>query len=120
MVIMRKWPGGRSCRSIAETVKAERLSRLNAQMVGQTRVFAEAQVGRVLPVLIEKRGRMPGQIGGRSPYLQAVHMPGPERLIGQIVPVEIVAVGINSLAGRIVTMAEAKSASLDESHAAVA
>jgi tRNA-2-methylthio-N6-dimethylallyladenosine synthase len=70
------------------------------------RDFAAAVVGRVLPVLIEKPGRKPGQLGGRSPYLQAVHMEprAPERLIGTIQPVEIVGVGFNSLSGRIVTV----------------
>jgi tRNA-2-methylthio-N6-dimethylallyladenosine synthase len=71
-------------------------------------------------VLIEKPGRNPGQVGGRSPYLQAVHMDGPTRLIGQIVPVEIVAVGNNSLAGKIVTVVEPKSASVVESEAIAA
>ena len=35
-------------------------------------------------MLIEKKGRMPGQLGGRSPYLQAVHLEGPESLIGTV------------------------------------
>jgi tRNA-2-methylthio-N6-dimethylallyladenosine synthase len=100
---------------VAEAVKVERLARLNAQIMGQTRDFAQSCVGRILPVLIEKPGRNPGQVGGRSPYLQAVHMEGPTRLIGQIIPVEIVAVGNNSLAGKIVTDAELKSASLSQS-----
>ena len=51
------------------------------------RDFGKSVVGRTLDVLIEKPGRMPGQIGGRSPYLQAVHMDGPERLIGTVQPV---------------------------------
>jgi tRNA-2-methylthio-N6-dimethylallyladenosine synthase len=51
-------------------------------------------------VLIEKSGRHSGQIAGRSPYLQAVHLDGPEELICQIVPVEIIAAAPNSLLGR--------------------
>jgi tRNA-2-methylthio-N6-dimethylallyladenosine synthase len=102
---------------VPEAVKIERLARLNAQIVAQTRAFAEGCVGRVLPVLIEKKGRQPGQLGGRSPYLQAVHMEGPERLIGTIQPVEIIAVGINSLSGRIVTVPEPNSVSVVESQA---
>ena len=109
---------------VSEPVKAERLARLNEQIMSQTRAFAAAQVGRVLPVLIEKPGHRPNQLGGRSPYLQAVHMDAPaespERLIGTIQPVEIVGVGFNSLSGRIVTVPELKSANLVESQAAMA
>jgi tRNA-2-methylthio-N6-dimethylallyladenosine synthase len=108
-------PGATMDNQVAEEVKVERLARLNAQIMGQTRDFAASCVGRILPVLIEKPGRNPGQVGGRSPYLQAVHMEGPTRLIGQIIPVEIVAVGNNSLAGKIVTDVEPKSASLHSS-----
>jgi tRNA-2-methylthio-N6-dimethylallyladenosine synthase len=74
---------------VAEEVKEERLARLNALIDEQQRAFNAAQVGKVLPVLFEKPGRHPGQLSGRSPYLQAVHVDGPERLIGQIVPVRI-------------------------------
>ena len=105
---------------VPEPVKVERLARLNEQIAGQTRAFARSCVGRVLPVLLDRRGRNPGQLGGRSPYLQAVHLEAPESLIGTIQPVEIVAAGNNSLSGKIVTVGEPKSASLIESHAAVA
>jgi tRNA-2-methylthio-N6-dimethylallyladenosine synthase len=80
-------------------VKAERLARLQALIEEQQQAFNLAQVGRVLPVLMEKSGRREGQIAGRSPYLQAVHCPGEERLIGQIVPTRIVSAARNSLAG---------------------
>jgi tRNA-2-methylthio-N6-dimethylallyladenosine synthase len=102
---------------VPETVKVERLARLNAQIAAQTRAFAASCVGQILPVLIEKKGRNPGQLGGRSPYLQAVHMDGNERLIGSIQPVEVIAVGNNSLSGRIVTVPELNSGSLVESQA---
>ena len=71
-------------------------------------------------VRAHKPGRNPGQVGGRSPYLQAVHMDGPTRLIGQILPVEIVAAGNNSLTGKIVTVAEPNPASVIESQAIAA
>jgi tRNA-2-methylthio-N6-dimethylallyladenosine synthase len=63
---------------------------------------------------------MPGQIGGRSPYLQAVHMEGPERLIGTVQPVLITRAGNNSIEGKIVTHPEPKAASLIESEAIAA
>jgi tRNA-2-methylthio-N6-dimethylallyladenosine synthase len=100
---------------VADAVKVERLARLNARIDAQTRAFAERQLGRVLPVLVERPGRNPGQLAGRSPYLQAVHMDGLRSLIGSIQAVEIVAVGNNSLSGRIVSSRELNSASLVES-----
>ena len=110
-------PGAAMEEQVPEAVKVERLARLNEQIASQTRAFARACEGRVLPVLIEKPGRNPGQVGGRSPYLQAVHMEGPERLIGSIQPVEILKAGNNSLLGRIVTVSEPKSATYIESQA---
>ena len=60
---------------------------------------------------------MPGQIGGRSPYLQAVHMAGSEDLIGTVQQVLIVAAGNNSIEGKIVTHVERNPASFLESQA---
>ena len=84
---------------VAEAVKDERLARLNALLDEQARAFNAAQVGKTLPVLFEKKGRYPGQLIGRSPYLQAVHATAPDRLIGQIVPVRIEDAARMSLAG---------------------
>ncbi|ACG79863.1 2-methylthioadenine synthetase [Phenylobacterium zucineum HLK1] len=84
---------------VAEEVKEERLQRLQALLEQQQLAFNAAQAGRVLPVLFEKTGRHPGQLIGRSPYLQAVHAHAPDRLIGQIVPVKVESGGRNSLAG---------------------
>lgn len=86
---------------VAEEVKDERLARLNALLDAQRLAFNAAQVGRTLPVLFEKLGRHPGQIIGRSPYLQSVHVTAPDRLIGQIVPVRIDSSASNSLAGAL-------------------
>ena len=86
---------------VADAVKAERLSRLQALLDDQQRAFNAAQAGRTLPVLFEKKGRHAGQLIGRSPYLQAVHATAPDRLLGQIVPVRIEDASRNSLAGAI-------------------
>jgi tRNA-2-methylthio-N6-dimethylallyladenosine synthase len=86
---------------VADEVKAERLARLQALLNDQQQAFNAAQVGKTLPVLFEKSGRDRGQIAGRSPYLQAVHCAGPERLIGQIVPTRIVAATRGSLTGAL-------------------
>jgi tRNA-2-methylthio-N6-dimethylallyladenosine synthase len=87
---------------VDEAVKDERLARLNALLDEQARAFNAAQVGKVLPVLFERPGRHPGQLIGRSPYLQAVHAIAPDRLIGQIVPVKIESAARMSLGGALV------------------
>jgi tRNA-2-methylthio-N6-dimethylallyladenosine synthase len=88
---------------VDEAVKAERLDRLNALLDEQQKAFNTLQVGKVIPVLFEKKGRNPGQIVGRSPYLQAVHAVGPDSLLGQIVPVRIESSAKMSLGGVLET-----------------
>ncbi len=82
-------------------VKAERLARLQELLTRQQAAFQAGLVGRTLPVLVEKPGRMPGQMAGRSPYLNAVHLEAPAETVGSIVPVRILASGRNSLAGAL-------------------
>jgi tRNA-2-methylthio-N6-dimethylallyladenosine synthase len=84
---------------VPEEEKADRLARLQALLNAQQADFNDAQVGRTLPVLFERPGRHPGDVTGRSPYLQAVHIKAPERMIGQIVPVRIKSAARMSLAG---------------------
>jgi tRNA-2-methylthio-N6-dimethylallyladenosine synthase len=113
-------PGAKMSDQVPEDIKSERLARLNDLVTTQMRDFGKSVIGRTMPVLVDKKGRMPGQLGGRSPYLQAVHMVGPEHLIGTVQPVTIVAAGNNSIEGKIVTPAEPKTASFVESQAAPA
>jgi tRNA-2-methylthio-N6-dimethylallyladenosine synthase len=87
--------------SILPDIRAERLQRLQALLTRQQAAFQAAQVGRTLPVLIEKPGRAAGQVAGRSPYLNAVHLGADAGLIGSVVPVRIVAAAPNSLAGAL-------------------
>ena len=84
---------------VPEAVKKERLSVLQALLEESRRDFDQGTVGRTLPILFERTGRKPGQIAGRSPYLQAVYVEGPEALIGHIAKVDISAAGPNSLTG---------------------
>ncbi|WP_411289059.1 tRNA (N6-isopentenyl adenosine(37)-C2)-methylthiotransferase MiaB [Phenylobacterium sp.] len=91
---------------VDEAVKDERLARLNDLINAQARAFNTRQTGRTLPVLFERRGRHEGQLIGRSPYLQAVHVTAPDRLIGQIVPVHIDGAARMSLAGSLVPTRE--------------
>jgi tRNA-2-methylthio-N6-dimethylallyladenosine synthase len=86
---------------VPEEVKRERLHALQRLIECGRHEFDKATVGRRLDVLFEARGRKPGQVAGRSPYLQAVHVEGPEGLIGRIAAVDIVAASPNSLTGVI-------------------
>jgi tRNA-2-methylthio-N6-dimethylallyladenosine synthase len=86
---------------VPDPVKSERLATLQELLATQQRRFNDAMRGRVLPVLFEKRGRHPGQLVGRSPYLQAVHADAPDSMIGMVAPARVVAIGANSLAGEL-------------------
>ncbi len=99
-------PGAERADQIDEEVKRERLARLEARVEAQRRVFNASTVGRTVEVLFEKLGRHEGQIAGKSPYMQAVHVDGEAREIGRLRPVRIVAAGPNSLSGEIVEARE--------------
>ncbi len=83
---------------IAEAVKAERLAELQALLNRQQRRFNQGSVGKTLPVLFDRPGRRPGQLVGRSPWMQAVHAALPASLSGRILEVKITEAGENSLA----------------------
>jgi tRNA-2-methylthio-N6-dimethylallyladenosine synthase len=86
---------------VPEAVKEARLARLQDLLNEHQTDFNLAQAGRELPVLFEGIGRRPGQVVGRSPYLQPVHIEGPPSLIGTIAPVRITAATRGSLTGRL-------------------
>ena len=75
----------------------------------QRAAFNTAQLGATLPVLLEKLGRREGQLIGRSPYLQSVHLDAPESSIGAIADVEITGTTPNALAGRLAAPQTLKS-----------
>ncbi|TVR84108.1 MAG: tRNA (N6-isopentenyl adenosine(37)-C2)-methylthiotransferase MiaB [Rhodospirillales bacterium] len=82
-----------------EPVKRERLAELQALLDAQQRAFNQACVGRDLPVLFERPGRHPGQLAGRTPYMQAVHAHASPDVLNTIQAVHIDAATPNSLAG---------------------
>ena len=86
---------------VLEEVKSERLTRLQDLLFEQQSRFNSQCLGKTLPVLFDKPGRNPGQLVGRSPYLQLVHADADQALLGQIRPVEISGVNSNSLSGII-------------------
>ena len=88
-------------------VADERLQRLQALHKQQQREFNASKVGEVLPVLVTETGRNPGQMKGRSPYMQGVFFEGDASLAGQIVDLKIVGATLNSLEGELVRVPEA-------------
>ena len=98
-------PAAGAERQIDEATKVERLARLFALLEEQRLAFNRALVGRRFDVVFEKPGRRPGQIIGRSPYMQSVYAEGDLSLIGAMAEVEVVGVGPNSLIGRLVERA---------------
>ncbi|MBA3677714.1 MAG: tRNA (N6-isopentenyl adenosine(37)-C2)-methylthiotransferase MiaB [Sphingosinicella sp.] len=76
----------------------ERLQRLQALINQQQLEFNQAIVGRRTSVLLERQGKKPGQLIGKTPWLQSVHLET-TAVVGDMVEVEILSAGPNSLAG---------------------
>ena len=81
-------------------VMDDRLQRLQAVIGRNAIAFNQASVGRECAVLVERRGRQPGQWLGKSPWLQSVHFEG-EASVGDMVRVRLVQAGPNSLHGEV-------------------
>ncbi|MCK5745083.1 MAG: radical SAM protein, partial [Oricola sp.] len=100
-------PGAAMPKQVAEDEKDGRLARLQSLLEAQRQAFNRAQIGAVLPVLFEKTGRYDGQLVGRSPYLQSVHVEAPQSCLGKIAKVRIEGVTPNALAGALIEREEA-------------
>ncbi|QGG88989.1 tRNA (N6-isopentenyl adenosine(37)-C2)-methylthiotransferase MiaB [Agrobacterium sp. MA01] len=90
-------PGADLPDHVAEDVKTERLARLQALLLDQQQAFMQSMIGKTIDLLLEKPGRMPGQLIGRSPWLQSVNVDAKSSQIGDIIQVRITAAGPNSL-----------------------
>jgi len=96
-------PAAQLSGQVAEEVMQDRLARLQQRLEEQRRAFNASMVGAVTDVLFEKPGRHPGQIIGKSPYLQAVVVDAPEAFIGQVHRVRVVSTSTNSMGGELVS-----------------
>ncbi|TIT81334.1 MAG: radical SAM protein, partial [Mesorhizobium sp.] len=90
-------PGAEMAGHLPESVKDERLQRLQALLLEQQQGFGASLVGRTIDTLIEKPGRQAGQKVGRSPWLQPVIVDEKAGEIGDIIEVRITRTGYNSL-----------------------
>ncbi|HVQ09891.1 MAG TPA: tRNA (N6-isopentenyl adenosine(37)-C2)-methylthiotransferase MiaB [Allosphingosinicella sp.] len=83
---------------IPAQIMDERLQRLQALLGRQQLAFNQASVGRRTAILLERPGRKPGQLVGKTPWLQSVHLET-DAAIGDLVEVDLLSAGPNSLAG---------------------
>ena len=92
-------PAEKMPNQVPHEVKRERLARLQALLTSQQQAFNERFVGKTIPVLLEEKGRKPGQLRGRSPHNVAVNIQGNERLLGEQIRVNIISATASSLLG---------------------
>lgn len=86
---------------VRDDIASERLARLQALVNEQQAAFNRSCEGRALPVLLDRKGKKPGQLLGRSPYNQSVYTEAPEGLLNTIADVFIEGGFDNSLKGKI-------------------
>lgn len=91
-------PAAAATGQVPEAEKDRRLAEIQALLRDQQHAFNRACAGKTVKVLFTGPGRRPGQVAGRSPWLQPVHMPGPATVIGTETAVRIAEGHPNSLA----------------------
>ncbi len=94
-------PAAAAKKLVAEPVKTARLLALQALLLEQQDDANRAAIGKTMPVLFEKPGREKGQLVGRTPYLQPLHVQGSRALIGRVAKVKITGLTANSLHGAL-------------------
>src|SRR6201996_7886848 len=88
----------------------ERLERLQGLIDDQQSAFNRAAIGRTVDVLFERAARNPGQIVGRTAYLQPAHVMASSDIIGQVLPVTIESLERYSLLGKLAPSLDARPA----------
>ena len=96
-------PGAALGDQLAEDIKTARLAALQSLLGRQPRDFNASKVGTIVPVLFAEAGRKPGQVLGKSPWLQSVYVEGDADMIGRLVNVRLLAAYALSLAGEVAT-----------------
>ncbi len=95
-------PGSEMPEQVGESERHDRLLRLQELVSDQRDRFNAGFVGQKTDVLLERAGRHPGQLVGKTPYLQAVQVNAPADMIGEVAEIEIVGTSSNSLFGEFV------------------
>ena len=94
-------PASTMAGQVDEAIKDARLAEIQALLRDQQAEFNRSRAGLLAEVLVTGPGRHPGQMAGRTPWLNPVHFDGPASLAGQVVPVRILAGHPNSLTGAL-------------------
>ncbi len=94
-------PAAEAPDQVPEEEKAERLARLQVLLAAQQEAFNARFAGAEFDIILERPGRHEGQLIGRSPWMQAVHVDAPGRAIGEVVRVKVEKTGKNSLCAHI-------------------
>jgi len=85
---------------VEEKVKKERLKILQNLLFSYQEKFNKSCVGKIMPVLLERKGRHKGQLAGRTPYMQNLHIETESANINKIIEVEVIDATTNSLSGK--------------------
>lgn len=104
---------------VATPVMDERLTRLQELIDSQQAAFNAAAIGQTVDVLFERAARNPGQIVGRTAYLQPAHVIAPPEIIGHVLPVKIDSLERYSLIGALAAESAHASATRADQSASV-
>ncbi len=96
-------PGASMQNMVAEHIKDKRLQEMQSLLFAQQLKYNQSSVGKIMPVLFDRKGSKEGQLLGKTPYMQSIYVDAPERLFGEIIDVEVTKATQNGLAGKIVT-----------------
>ncbi|MFZ4409987.1 MAG: tRNA (N6-isopentenyl adenosine(37)-C2)-methylthiotransferase MiaB [Paracraurococcus sp.] len=107
-------PAAGAPHQVAEAEKDARLQSLQALLRDQQDAFNRSRVGMTFAVLFTGPGRHPGQVAGRTPWLQPLHLTGPLSLVGSEAPVTVLAAHPNSLSGLLAAGGGAHNAQPEE------
>ncbi len=87
---------------VHEKIKDERLQRLQTLLFNQQLAFNQRTVGKAMPVLLDRKGQKDGQLHGRTPYNQSLHVEAPQEKFGTIHKIMVTKAHINGVTGMCV------------------
>lgn len=96
-------PAAQMPNQLSEEIKEDRLARVQDRIGRQAEAFNRGCVGRRFDVLLDRPGRHPGQLIGRSPYMQSVFVTAPESMLNTVQCLEVVDAHPNSLAANLLS-----------------
>ena len=111
-------PGAAMGGIVSEPAKDARLHELQALLFAQQLDYNQQSVGKVMPVLFDRKGDKQGQLLGKTPWMQSVYVTAPERLYGEILDVTIEKAFQNGMAGAITTIREKNTTPSEKREAA--